>query len=262
MLFISNRPKRHRQTMSNKFSMLRGYSNWINTIIISTFQHHPFFIILILRETDWSKYPWRDATHTFYHVMSLSLTSDKSIEDNVEGYQDVTYTEDEFYGNSISDGFENMHEFDDCYLSKSEYEQLQTPSTQKWKDNNAKNGTAKFTINTSKDQAWKLAKSEICHICNRLKVLLDKDDQEHISNIYILQLIFGKQSNISTMLMKQLSINHSNLLRLLSTLCLQSSYCVTVTQLYSNNSSLKNDCAMEKEEYLNGWKGFYHLKAH
>ena len=69
-----------------------------------------------------------------------------------------SFTEEEFYGDDIIDNYENSHEFNDCYLSNEEYRQLQTPTTQRWKDVDAKDVDVKFTINTSKSQTWKLAK--------------------------------------------------------------------------------------------------------
>ena len=103
--------------------------------------------------------------------------------------------EEEFYGDNIIDNpVINPTDFDDCYLSLDELKELSTPAIQKWKDQNVKASTVKFTIDSCKLRAWNLAKKEIYHVRNRLLVLLKKSDNESVSNEEIFNYLFGKES--------------------------------------------------------------------
>ena len=138
----------------------------------------------------------------------------------------------------------NPTDFDDCYLSLDELKELSTPATQKWKDQNVKESTVKFTIDSCKLRAWNLAKKEIYHVRNRLLVLLKKSDNESVSNEEIFNYLFGKESVLAKMLMIELEIDFDTLMKFFSTMVLQAAYQTTVTETFGEDSSIAKDAAM------------------
>ena len=79
---------------------------------------------------------------------SLDEEIDNEIDNDLD---EELITEEEFYRNDVLDVDTIPHKYDDCYLSKKEYDQLQTPSTQRWQDYSVKDNSAKFFLDSSKD---------------------------------------------------------------------------------------------------------------
>ena len=139
-------------------------------------------------------------------------------------------TEEEFLGDDIIDNVHAIpHEYDDCYFTTEEYVQVQTPSTQKWKDYDVKNNEVIFSIDESKKRSWDLAKEEVKHVQFIMCQLSGKKEGEELDDLDILELTFGKDSQIMEILKTELNLEHSTIIRFISTLTLQAAYRVTVT---------------------------------
>ena len=162
-----------------------------------------------------------------------------------------------FYGDDI---IENPMivptDYDDCYLSAEELKELSTPAVQKWKDQKAKltGEKIKFTIDSCKLRAWDLTKKEITHVRNRLLVLTKKSSNEGVTNLDILDLLFGENSAVATILMRELEIDHPTFMKFMATFCLQAAYRTSVTETYGEASALRDKAAMDEEDYLDIWK--------
>ena len=151
--------------------------------------------------------------------------------------------EEEFFGDDIIENpANNPTEFDDCYLSPEEWKELSTPAVQKWKDQKVKDSVVKFTIDSCKVRSWNLAKKEIHHVRSRLLELLKKSDNEGVLNEDIFNYLFGKESDLAAVLMKELEIDFDTLMCFFSTMALHAAYRMTVTETYDNNSSIAKDC--------------------
>lgn len=99
-----------------------------------------------------------------------------------------------------------------------------------------------------------LAKKEITHIRNRLLVLTKKDINKGVTNLEILDLLFGEKSALATILMRELEIDHPTFMQFMATLCLQAAYRTSFTEVYCVGSALLGSASMNKNDYLNIWK--------
>ena len=108
------------------------------------------------------------------------------------------FDEDKYFGNDVIENPIHVpSNFDYCYLTRTDIEDLQIPRTKIWRDVKEKDVSTKFTIDSSKREFWKNAKKEFIHVSKQLQFLMDKQPEDDLSKLEILDFIFGAKSNIA-----------------------------------------------------------------
>lgn len=162
----------------------------------------------------------------------------------------------------IHEDFEALDEFmhdassepDDCFLSEDALKQVSIPPQEKWTDFLSSENPAIITLDDSKVYQWDLAKKEIVHIREATMNNLGGIAFDDVDHKMLLMQQLGPSSKIATYLQDNLGLSKKEYMQFMGTYCLQSAYLVSSTQLFSSDSSLKNDALMNEREYNGIWK--------
>ena len=154
----------------------------------------------------------------------------------------------------------NENELHNCNLSPEELDEfLNPPSVDKWEDYLSTDNPTFVTINSSKAKQWNIAKSEIAHVRNRLKELISEND-ELPNRKEILFFLLGPESDVGMFLKKELELTNEDYLNFISTICVQSAYRVSSTELFDKASLLKGSLNIDEASYNKMWRVFAEKK--
>ena len=154
----------------------------------------------------------------------------------------------------------NENEHHNCNLSPEELDEfLNPPSVDKWEDYLSTDNPTFVTINSSKAKQWNIAKSEIAHVRNRLKELISEND-ELPNRKEILFFLLGPESDVGMFLKKELELTNEDYLNFISTICVQSAYLVSSTELFDKASLLKGSLNIDEASYNKMWRVFAEKK--
>ena len=142
----------------------------------------------------------------------------------------------------------------DCYLSADELSQFLAPSSEAWKDFLPSDNEAVITMDSARDIQWRMAKEEIQHVKQTLKVLLSVENVEDLNLRSICLFILGPNSKVGSFLREELDLDRKSYLELLSTYCTQVAYRASFTQLYNETSLLKEHIKMTEGDYIKVWR--------
>ena len=159
------------------------------------------------------------------------------------------YNEEEFYGLDVLDHPPEQIDDDLHYLNDTDKHGIFQPEeTLTWEDRliSDEDENVVFLLDESVKDAWTSFKEEVLHIRQRLRVLLNKDQQlsedgdlPPIELVDLLNLAFGKDSDFTTTFCKETGIvDRSVFLKFIATLCLQMSYKESPSCLYEEYSQL------------------------
>ena len=167
--------------------------------------------------------------------------------------------DEDFYGtfdpeDYLDHTFYDQNEFSDCYLSEDALVDFLTPPQESWRDFLPEKNEAIITMNSSKDVQWKIAKKEIKHVRNRVLHLLGVDKFENMNASTMLLYFLGPQSKAGLFLQDELGLTPEEFLKFMSTVLIQSAYHVSATQLFDQDSLLKDKLMIEEEVYFQTWK--------
>ena len=142
----------------------------------------------------------------------------------------------------------------DCTLSPDELDQFLTPpSVDKWQDILSSDNPTFVTMDSSKETQWKIAKNEILHVRKRLTEISGKDDIKEVNKRDILFHTLGPDSDVGMYLKKELELSDEIYLKFMATLCIQSAYRVSSSQLFCKDSLLKGSAKVDEETYNKIW---------
>jgi hypothetical protein len=158
-------------------------------------------------------------------------------------------------GNEYEDDlFALDDDYRDCYLSPEEANELLDSTSAsrfkgyvvKFKDIDPSLASTRFTVDRCKTFVWEKARAELRQICRRFDQEADHDGA--------FETIFGENCPFMRCLMDVSGLNYVDLRRFLGTLCIQSAYAVSSTELYCDDSLLKAYALMKNQEYNATWE--------
>ena len=157
----------------------------------------------------------------------------------------------------------NDDPFSDCNLNREELAAFLTPPVEKWVDCPPEDEATRIKMDESKQVQWELAIKEIKHVRERLRILIHPElelSTSNLSNQEIILFCIGPESKCGKYLKEQLHMNTKEYLQFMHTFCLQAAYKISSTQLYANNSLLKDKTQMTREKYNKFWKAMSEKK--
>ena len=193
------------------------------------------------------------------HNGNINKETDEDFEVEEEDDEE-SYTEGEFYGLDVLEYPPDQIDDELQYLSPSDRYAIAHSSDQNWnwKDRLASDPSepVEFALDDARIHAWDGLQEEVKYIRAALPPLLqrDNDDPSPIRLKEILDLLFGKQSEIAAVLCSELSIDRFTFVNFMATLCLQMTYHETPASLYDESSMLKDFTTIDKAEYILIWK--------
>jgi len=145
----------------------------------------------------------------------------------------------------------------DCNLGEEEILSFLTPpDVDLWTDYKSQSNPSLFTIDDAKKQNWDLAKKEINHLKERIGPAYNIDTTnltaENINHKIVMETL-GYKSAIGQFLSKELGLAEKTYLAFICTFCVQSSYRLSPTELFTKHSLLKDKVPMKREEYFKLW---------
>ncbi len=179
---------------------------------------------------------------------SFSLQSNRSPVEDYFSSMPTDFLDDDFYSGFIEENPELIN----CSLTPAEFEEFSAPpDCSQWSDYLAADHPTFITIDQSKEKQWTIAKEEIQHIREQIKKLIGKNNVEKKD---VVLYTLGPESSVGLFLKSQLCLSDETYLKFMSTICIQSSYRVTSTELFSPMSILKREVKMAQEEYNKIWR--------
>ena len=149
---------------------------------------------------------------------------------------------------------EQFNELVDCSLSPEELKEFLTPpSCDQWKDFPSFDHPTFVTIDDSKEKQWLLAKQEIQHIRTQMPKLIGK---ENLQKKDFILFTLGPKSDVGEFKKKQFELSDVKYLEFISTICIQSAYRVTATEMFHTMSHLQKDVLLNEAEYNKIWRTF------
>ena len=149
------------------------------------------------------------------------------------------------------------HELHDCHLSDEALQEVFTGGDENpaWHDLLHSDNPPIITMDSSKSLQWQLACREMDHVRKSLRRLLSLEEGEEVTTDALVMLCLGPTSETGKFLQNEVGLTEEKYLRFMATLCVQSAYRVSVTQLYHERLSLLKDGAlMKKDEYVQIWE--------
>ncbi len=192
---------------------------------------------------------------------TVSLRNDDNEEDiflssipHVEEYFESMPT-DFLEAEDDDSGFVENERIDkECNLTPQELSEFLThPDCSQWEDYPSHDHPTFITMDEAKERQWFLAKEEIDFIRSQVQKLIGKDD---VQKKDIVQHTIGLKSSIAIYLKRELALSDEEYLKLMSTICIQSAYGVTSTQLFHPMSILKDKVKTNEDEYNKLWREF------
>ena len=162
-----------------------------------------------------------------------------------------------------------IHGDESCldWLDINEISNYLVPSTEKWDDVSPSSGyPTKITLDNSKVEQWELAKQEIEFVRENLnKLIFDKNKENDNGTAVateddVICYILGPNSDIGLFLQQHLNISAEKYIDFMCTLCIQSSYKVSSTQLFHRDSLLSQAVPMDQKDYNEIWLNISSLK--
>ena len=150
--------------------------------------------------------------------------------------------------------FFTQNELADCYLTENELKVFLTPSTEVWKDYLPHSNEAVITMDSSKMVNWRHAKNEIEHLQKNMAKLLDVNNVDEINLEKIVAYVVGPHSNVGKFFREELQLDEDEYLQFMSTVCIQSAYRASSTQLFHPISLLKSKLTISEKRYNEIWK--------
>jgi len=110
------------------------------------------------------------------------------------------------------------------------------------------------TLDGARSTAWKNAKLEILFVREKVRKLVG---QEKVAIDLLLDLIFGKESEIWLAFSKHIGMSHENFLRFLGVFLLGASHNKSSTQMYGKHSFIRSHAEglMSYKSYVETWDG-------
>ena len=190
------------------------------------------------------------------------MSSSLFVESIPEGFDLNGYDSDEFYGLDIYDSPVDPIDDEIQYLHENDRRSIANEVTDEWTSRliSDPGEPIEFHLDSSRKEAWSKFQDEIAHLRSSVPILLKEMDPNYdpsncsptLHDLY--ELAFGKKSEVSTLLCKELGISRQTFVKFMGNLCLQMAYKESPSCLYDEDSQLKKATLMDEQEYMKLWK--------
>ena len=160
---------------------------------------------------------------------------------------------DNYSTDFLDEDFLLQNELADCYLSEEALEEFLAPPQDNWRDFMPTENPAIITLDSSKQIQWDLAKAEIMHLRMRMAQLLGESEEDVVLP-HIVEFFIGADSKIGKFLQDELELDKQKYLAFISTICGQSAYRMSSTQLFHRVLLLRDKMKITGLEYNRIWK--------